>query len=251
MVKEKKEVVVYFKNNDLMVGTGILSKGFGVEHRALKRLIVKYKSEFEEWGIVTTRLPKLSQRKVGRQLEEYELDEPQAAYLSTLLTNTDKVRKFKRHLVKEFFRHRKLLSKITSQKQNAEWLEKRSSGKIERRLETDVIKAFVEYAYSQGSKSAKKYYMIISKMENNTLFNLDMLEFKYPNLRDTLEGYQLFTLQNADRIVARAIKEGIEKKLHYKDIYKLAKERVETFVGLIGKSPVHGVLTRKTILSID
>jgi hypothetical protein len=75
-------------------------------------------------------------------------------------------------------------------------------------------------------------------MENSTLFNLDMLEMQYPNLRDLMSGYQLSTLQNADRIVARALKEGMKKKLHYKDIYKLAKERIEYFVELVGKSPI-------------
>jgi len=251
MVKEKKEVVVYFKNNDLMVGTGILSKGFGVEHRALKKLIVKYKNEFETWGLIASPMQKVDLKNKGRRLEEYELNEPQAAYLSTLLTNNEIVRKFKHFLVNEFFRQRKLLSKIISQKQNSEWLEKRELGKIERRLETDVIKEFVEYAFSQGSKNAKKYYMSISKMENHTLFNLDMLEMKFPNLRDVLEGYQLFTLQNADRIVARALKEGMKEQLPYGEIYKLAKKRIETFVKLISKTPVHGVLTSNNSSKIE
>jgi phage regulator Rha-like protein len=238
MAKNKKEVLVYIKDNDLVVGTGALSQGFGVEHRALKKLINKYKNEFEEFGLIASPVQKVDPNNKGRRLEEYELNEPQAAYLSTLLTNNEIVRKFKRFLVREFFRQRKLLIKLLAQKQNAEWLEKRELGKIDRRIETDAIKEFVEYATSQGSQHAKQYYLIISKMENSTLFNLDMLELKYPNLRDLMGGYQLSTLQNADRIVARALKEGMEKQLNYKDIYKLAKERIERFVELVGKSPI-------------
>ena len=249
--KEKKEIIVFLKNNDLMVGTGILSKGFGVEHRALKKLIVKYKNEFDEWGLIASPMQKVDPNNKGRRLEEYELNEPQAAYLSTLLTNNETVRKFKRRLVRDFFRQRKLLSKIIAQKQNTEWLEKRKLGKIERRLETDVIKEFVEYALSQGSKNAKTYYMNISKMENHTLFNLDMLEMKFPNLRDVLEGYQLFTLQNADRIVGRALKEGMERELFYKEIYKLAKQRVEMFVKLIGKTPIHVISEQNDNLVLE
>jgi hypothetical protein len=253
MASKKKEILVYLKNNDLKVGTGRLSKGFGVEHRALKKLIVKYKNEFEEWGLIASPMQKVDPQNKGRRLEEYELNEPQAAYLSTLLTNNELVRKFKHFLVNEFFRQRKLLSKILAQKQNNEWLEKREQGKIERRLETDTIKEFVSYAFSQGSKNAKTYYMNISKMENTTLFNLDMLELKYPNLRDLLEGYQLTTLQNADRIVARALKEGMKQQSYYKDIYKLAKLRIEGFVQLIGKTNILKVIsndctnTRKTL----
>ena len=247
---KKEEITIYQKRNDLLVGTGILSKGFNVKHRALKRLIVKYKSDFEQLGLVETPLPKVDKKNKGRRLEEYELNEPQATYLSTLLTNNEEVREFRLKLVKRFFIMRKTLAKILSQKQNTEWLEKRALGKIERRLETDAIKTFVEYATAQGSKNANKYYMNISKMQNTTLFNLDMLEFKFSNLREVLEGHQLFTLQNADKIVARALKEGIEKELNYKDIYKLAKERVETFVSLIGKTPINNILEKeKKLLS--
>jgi len=238
MEKKNKEVLVYIKKNDLMVRTGSLSKGFGVEHRALKKLIVKYKSEFETWGVIASPMQKLDGKKEGRPIEEYEINEPQAAYLSTLLTNNETVRKFKHFLVDEFFKQRKLLTKILSQKQNAEWLQKRTEGKMERRVETDSIKRFVEYATEQGSKNAAKYYMVISKMENNTLFNLDMLGQKFPNIRDLLSGYQLSTLQNADRIIARALNEGMDNQNTYKEIYKIAKERIERFVELIGKTPL-------------
>jgi phage regulator Rha-like protein len=248
MAKKKNEVVVYIKDNDLKVGTGTLSKGFGVEHRALKRLVMKYKNEFETWGLIATPLPKVDPENKGRRLEEYELNEPQATYLSTLLTNNETVRRFKHILVEEFFRLKKILGKLLAQKQNAEWLQKRQEGKEERRLETDTIKEFVEYAKGQGSQSADKYYMIISKMENKTLFYLDYLSQKYPNIRDIAQGFQLTSLQVADRIVAKAIKEGMEQKLSYKDIYLKAKENVEQFAKIIGKTPLQLAIDEHILL---
>ena len=94
--------IVMIRNNQLVVGTSELAKGFGVEHRAIKRLVNKYKSEFEEWGVIATPLQKLSSEKGGRPLDEFLLNEPQATYLTTLLTNNEIVRKFKHFLTKEY-----------------------------------------------------------------------------------------------------------------------------------------------------
>lgn len=248
MVKTVKSIV-YIKNNEVLVGTDMLSKGFGVEHRALKRLVVKYKKEFDEWGFVATPLLQIGPKKRGRQLEEYELNEQQAAYLSTLLTNNDTVRKFKHKLVDAFFKQRKLLQKIISQKQNAEWLEKREAGKLERKEETDSVKEFVAYCKEHGSSNADKYFVLLSKMVNKALFSIEQSTYKQSNTRDLLDHRQLTTLENADLIVARTLKEGMAQQMPYKDIYQLAKLRIETFAELVGKSPLQEVL--QPMLALD
>ena len=124
------------------------------------------------------------------------------------------------------------------QQKNAEWLEKRAQGKLERRLETDIIQKFAIYATNQGSENAQKYYIVISKMENTALFALNFLEQKFENIREVVNTRSLDALMMADRIVARALEEGMEKMMNYKDIYKLAKERVEIFGNSIGKTPL-------------
>ena len=128
------------------------------------------------------------------------------------------------------------------QKQNIEWYEKRASGKVERRLETDTIQKFIEYAKDQGSQSAEKYYMVLTKMENNTLFNLALVEQKIPNLREIVEGFALDSLKMADYMVGKALKEGMSKNMNYKDIYQLAKGKVELFAGALGKVPLQMIL---------
>ncbi len=238
---EKSLVIV--KNENLLVGTADLAKGFGVNHRDIKDLINKYKSEFEEWGVIAFQTQKPTSKNGGRPLDELLLNEEQATYLCTLLRNHDTARDFKRKLTREFFRQRKLLIKLVSQQQNQEWLEKRATGKIERRLETDTIKLFVEYAKEQGSKSAEKYYMVISKMENNSLFALDFMGQKFPNLRDILDGFALDSLKMADHIVGRSLKDGMKDKIHYKDIYKKARDSVESFAILMGKTPLRMIMT--------
>lgn len=233
------DILVTIQDDDVYTNTLIMSKGFGIEHRSILKMIKRYKSEFEQAGVLRpSGTKRITTKKGGRPTEEVNLNEIQALYLGTLLANTEKSRKFKYQLASEFVRQRKVLMKLITQKQNAEWLEKRNSGKIERRLCTDVIQKFVQYAIDQGSKSAEKYYMALTKMENSSLFNLEYIELGIENLREALSGFALDALKMADVVVGKAIEEGMEKGMHYKNIYKFAKDRVETFAQAIGKLPI-------------
>ena len=68
--------------------------------------------------------------------------------------------------------------------------------------------------------------MNITKMEYKALF---FLEQKFKNIRDILNIHQLSIMMNADDIVLKALNDGMDQGLDYKDIYKLAKERIEIF----------------------
>lgn len=233
----KGNELVIVQNDELYVGTWDLSQGFEVEHRMLTRFVKRYEKDFEDFGFIATQRQRMTEKK-GQQIHEYLLTEEQSTFLVTLLKNSPKILKFKKHLTKEFYKQKRLLNKLIVQKQNAEWLEKRSTGKLERRIETDAIQAFIEYARSQGSQNAAKYYMAITKMENNALFHLDLLEIEYDNLRDIVNGFGLDSLKMADHIVARALKEGMSERMYYKDIFKRAKARVESFADSIGKMAI-------------
>lgn len=241
--------MIEYVDKEFVIGTNELAKKFKTPHVSMKKLIKKYRSDFEEVGespvnirivsgSLNGRKSKTKSSIIGRPTEEYLLNEPQATYLIVLMRNQNIVRNFKKHLTKSFFKQRKMLATLLSQKTNADWLEKRRLGKIERRIETDTIKEFVEYSKSQGSKSSSKYYMAISKMQNKTLFNFDYITQKYPNIRDIAQGFQLDTLKMADRIVAKAIREGMDQLLSYKEIYAVCKERVEQFASILGKTPI-------------
>jgi len=281
-----KNVIEYI-DNDLYVGTWNLSLDFEVEHRSLKQTVknnlkdiievgeVEPKKRLVDRRIVESKNYKktakdektnditnvLSQRKksmrLGPPITEYLLNEPQATFVIILLKGhykkgqdyIPKVVKFKKHLTSQFFKQRKILTKLLSQKQNAEWLAKRDSGKLERRIETDAIKKFVDYCKIQGSKNAEKYYMIISKMENNSLFFFEFIAQRNPNIREIAEGFQLDSLQMADRIVARALVEGMERKMFYKDIFQLSKERVLQFAKVIGKTPLEICLSKQKLIN--
>jgi len=236
--------IVMIEKEDLLVGTCDLAVGFKVEHRAILRIIGKYKEEFEELGkltgFVTTALQQIEVKnpeKRGRRFNEYKLNEPQTVYLTTLLTNNLEVRKFKLQLTKEFFKQRKLLNKLVVQRQNEEWRQKRISGKTDRRIETDSIKEFIEYATEQGSKNAKLYYMNISKMENKLLLPLELLKNNFENVRDICTSLDLNMLQMADLVVSRSLHDGMKKEMYYKDIYQHARDQVEAFACVMGRQP--------------
>lgn len=216
-----------------VVSTLDMWKDLGVEHKALMDLLRKYESEFQEFRLFTFEKSEITGR--GRPSEFSYLDEQQSAYLISLMKNSDIVRKFKRRLVSEFFRIRNLLADIASQRQNSQWLETRAAGKPIRRIETDTVKKFVAYAVAQGSMNAERYYANISTMQNKSLF---FIEQKYKNLRDCLNIHQLGIIGCADTIVAKALEDGMSQALHYKDIYKLAKARIEMFAEVHGKTLV-------------
>ena len=115
-----------------------------------------------------------------------------------------------------------------------EWAEARASGKAIRLTTTDVIQEFVQYATKQGSTQANRYYCAITQMEHRALFLIDKATGDH--LRDRLNVMQLVTLATAENIAQRALREGMESGLPYKEIYQRAKTCVESLAGMVGKS---------------
>lgn len=115
-----------------------------------------------------------------------------------------------------------------------EWQQSRSTGKLARREETDIIKEFIGYAKGQGSKNAEMYYLSLSVMVNRELFGLEPKNTP-ENFRDTLDAAQLGHIRMADIAVARALTEGMAKMLPYKAVFAFAKERVRTLVQMVGR----------------
>ena len=123
-----------------------------------------------------------------------------------------------------------LLSKQQTNNDNVEWLKHRELGKSTRLELTDTIKEFVDYATKQGSKSAKMYYMNITKMEYKAL---NFIQLGKPKLRETLDTLELYQLLLAEDICKKSIKRSMEEGLHYKEIYIVAKQDVEKYANVV------------------
>ena len=102
-----------------------------------------------------------------------------------------------------------------------EWIGKREESKLIRHEETDTIKEFVEYATSQGSKSARFYYKHITTA---TYRALGLMAQKNPKLRDSMNIVETSQLLLAERHATRRLRKYMELGRHYKDIYSSVKK---------------------------
>jgi len=155
-------------------------------------------------------------------------------YTLILRSNKDSAKKFRKWITSEVLPSlRKTGSYSVSQ---TEWRLARTEGKIVRKITTDIIKSFVEYAKSQGSQSAEMYYANFSKMVNASLLEI---EGKKPtNLRDKLNVIQLHQLSIAETIITRSLVECISRQMFYKEIYQIAKSKIEQYSQTVGKSKI-------------
>jgi len=137
-------------------------------------------------------------------------------------------------LVDAFLAARDEVNHLHRMHASPDWHQARVEGKTARRDEADVIAAFVEYATRQGSRSASRYYICLTKETNRALFLVKSAVGK--NFRQGLSAPQLASVATAERIVERSLLEAMAAKTFYKDAYRAATERVRQFAALIGQS---------------
>lgn len=232
--------LVTLGKNEPVTTTLIIADGMNVKHHAILVLVKKYEKLFKNSGTLEFEI----QKSGGRPTTFYYLNEEQTSFLITLMRNSDVVVNFKLQLVKGFYEMKSILADMTLRQKNEAWKLQREQGKLSRKEETDIIQKFVEYATKQGSQSARRYYENISKMENKALF---FLQERFKNVRNALTGQQLQIIATADIAVAEALKIGMEESLPYKEIYQLAKQRVELIASVIPKTTVPMLESKKLI----
>ncbi len=197
----------------------IIAEHSGNKHHAVQQLIAKYEADFKEFGIIAFEMRKIGGR--GRPETIYHLNEEQATLLLTYLKNTPQIRAFKKELVRQFFEMRRLLM----ERQSAQWQQTRSDGKAVRRLETDAIKAFVDYAAANGSKHAERYYVIFTTMAYKTI-GIES------GKRELLPAATLRDLQMVEQIVERALWSELAAGTEYHAAFQNVKAKVQQIAAL-------------------
>jgi phage regulator Rha-like protein len=248
----KEDVVVQLYNGEPRTNSRLVAVGFELTHRAIVNHIQKYRVEFEDFGDLPVEVFKakkenqfgttnteLIPKKRGVKEKSYWLNEEQFMFLGTLVDNSPISVKFKHKLIKDYAKCRKLLASIGKAQSTEQWQKLRLEGKTKRLEETNAIKEFVQYAKDQGSSNPEEYYRAISKMENAIMF---IVAGKFKNLRDVLTDGQLMTIGVADKIIEKAIYEGMGASLFYKDVFQLAKSRVQQLAAIHGQSEVVQVM---------
>ena len=230
-----EHLVELYRGKEARVSTFNIFNGFGYkDHAGFKKVINTNKAVFERQGFLALESVKPTKgTKGGRPEESYFLNEQQFTLLVMLVKNNPNSIVLKERIVDEFFRMRSQIAKMSATKSSAEWQNIRKDGKAVYLQKTDIIKKFIDYATTQGSKSALMYYINLAKMENKALF---LIEQKYPNVREVLNIKQLGQVMVADQVVEKALEDGMGANLNYKEIYSLAKDRVIQFPKYLGKA---------------
>ena len=198
---------------DVFTDSLVIAEGTRNEHESVVTMLKKYWNDFEACGHIE--FTDLKSGKRGRPTRVYQLNEEQAILLMTYLDNTQVVRDFKKKLVHQFYTMRQILL----QRQTPVWQNTRCLSKQIRKKEEDRIKEFIDYAISQGSTHAERYYTSFSKLADKAAGIKE-------GCRDIANLEQLNKLTIIEQIIQVCIQEGLQRKIDYKEIYQNCKERV-------------------------
>ena len=207
--------LIELRKNDIFTNSKVIADGTGNKHHAIRELIKRYKNDIEDFG---TLLILNEESTGGRPMEVYLLNEEQATFVITLLRNSKVVIKFKKELVRQFYAMRQFLM----EKQSQLWTDTRQTSKRNRLKETDVIKQLIDYAKEQGSTHSEKLYMVYTKLAKSVI----------GGKRDNMNVSELNNLTLAENIILQTIQAGMSRQVHYKEIYKDCKGRIEKFMDL-------------------
>lgn len=103
---------------------------------------------------------------------------------------------------------------------DAKWLGIRRQTKEVRRLETDQIKRFVEYAKAQGSTHADRYYTNFTQLIQKQL-GIES------GGRDTADQKTLLRLKSFETLIDMHLETLMNEGLHYKEVYQGVKNFID------------------------
>lgn len=208
--------LVEVRRDEVFTNSKIIAEGANNQHESIIAVIQKYEKDIADFGRLE--FSDLKSGKRGRPERMYYLNEEQATFVITLLRNSKIVVAFKKELVKQFYAMRKFLV----EKQSKLWNDTRIANKENRLKETDVIKLLIEYAKEQGSTHSDKLYLTYTKLAK-TVINGN---------RDEMTASEINNLTLVESIILQTIKIDMSMGMHYKDIYKDCKDRIEKFINI-------------------
>lgn len=219
------DLVVIHSGNELRTDSRQLAPHLNHRHRTILENIDKYLPELQRLGRIPFETEKgraLPQGGFAKPSRYALLNEDQCYFLLTLMRNNPTVVEAKLRLVQAFREARSAISLQRAERQD---------GKEVRKLETQAIAEMVEYAKGQGSSSADMYYANITKMTNKALGIT-------AGQRDKLDVVTLRKIKMAETMVDIAIRDGLAAGLHYKEIYRQAKDRVAEVASIVGSARI-------------
>lgn len=208
--------LVELKGNDVFTNSKVIADGTNNQHESVVAIIRKYEEDILDFGNID--FSDLKSGKRGQPERVYYLNEEQATFVITLLRNSKIVVKFKKELVRQFYAMRRFIL----EKQSKLWGETRIANKENRLKETDVIKLLVDYAKEQGSTHSDKLYVTYTKLAKSVI----------GGNRDNITVSDLNNLTLVESIILQTIRIDMSMGMHYKDIYRDCKNRIEQFADI-------------------
>ena len=208
--------LVELKGNDVFTNSKVIADGTNNQHESVVAIIRKYEKDILDFGNID--FSDLKSGKRGQPERVYYLNEEQATFVITLLRNSKIVVKFKKELVRQFYAMRRFIL----EKQSKLWGETRIANKENRLKETDVIKLLVDYAKEQGSTHSDKLYVTYTKLAKSVI----------GGNRDNITVSDLNNLTLVESIILQTIRIAMSMGMHYKDIYRDCKNRIEQFADI-------------------
>lgn len=213
----------------------VIAEKFGKRHKNVLQAIrnIECSEQFRRLNFQPTFFDIPGPNGSVRQEECFNITRDGFSFLAMGFTGKEAAQ-WKEKFIEAFNAMERALRQQDAYRATVEWQEARQSGKVIRLTTTDVIQEFVGYAKAQGSQSAEKYYLQITKMEYRAIFLIGKAVGE--GFRDRLNTMQLLNLATAESVAQRALKDGMNEGLHYKAIYQKAKAQIEQLGNLIGKT---------------
>ena len=104
-----RQIVIVTDEGELRARSDTIAKGMGQLHKSVLQLIKDNADDLSDFGFVVLKTTNTGKR--GRPAEHAFLNEQQAAYLISLMRNSDEVKAFKKSLIQEFYRMRDALAR--------------------------------------------------------------------------------------------------------------------------------------------
>jgi len=221
-----KNELVFTKKEEVWTTSQCIAEKTETAHKNILQLIDKvYLSLMADKSAIKF-VPKIIKstfiNKKGREFPVYYLNRP-AFTLLMMRMHSKRAFEWQLKFNDAFYQ----MESALKNKQNASWIETRNNS-IDQRIETtDIIKKFVEYATSQGSNKPMFYYKHFTDATYKALELID--ENHTTPIRDMLNSMQLSFLMVAETIVQKCLEDGMENELHYKEIYLIAKQKLQEF----------------------
>lgn len=225
------EELVYVKGNEAVCDSLQVAEKFGKRHDKLIHEIERMYGEL---------IGKLDVQNGGTKMFQKSLYENRGKQYPMYLMNRDgfsllvmgftgkKALEWKLEYIKAFNK----MESIIRERSTLEWSQARNNGKIVRRSETDAIQKLVEYAKAQGSKHSEMLYTTYSNLANKTVGIKD---------RNKATVEQLIDLAVVEKTIRRVVEEGIAAGIHYKQIFRDCKDRMEAMKNLAYIGELHRI----------